>query len=333
MSRSCSICAQVGHNIRTCNSIIVQHISDEFQNVSSMVQLENFFKKHTSEKLSIIMLAYGATYVSVNRSNKEEYIRERWREEEQLRRLAQQQQQQPQPSRPQPPVVEEPEEPEEPVRDTFIQLYMTPGGVVSGQELKILADQLSAFVCSVFNLDHIRTTTIFDASAKVMFTVLSEMIFENTRHTHVNAGLMVAKRIFKKLKIPRNDPLQLNLLLQRTIIFMFQRVEERLRQQQQQQFIPHIPAFQNIQICYSSSSKTDDYTCGICAEEYTKKTIPTLNCAHTLCLDCIKGQIAARKKSFITCPYCREEVSQISVGDVAIQNKLKFMVSKEVKKK
>ena len=330
MSRSCSICAQVGHNIRTCNSTIIQQILDEFQNLSSMVELENFFRKHTSEKLSIIMLAYGATYVSISKFNKEHYIREHWIQQERLQlqrsRLL---------SITEPPVVvQEPEpETEEAVEDSFIQLYISPGGVVSAQELGILADQLSRFVCSVFNLDHIRTTRTLDASVSVMFSVLTEMIFENTRHTHVNAGLMVAKRIFKKLKIPRNDPLQLNLLLQRTIIFMFQRVEERLRQQQQQQFIPHIPAFQNIQICYSSSSKTDDYTCGICAEEYTKKTIPTLNCAHTLCLDCIKGQIAARKKSFITCPYCREEVSQISVGDVAIQNKLKIMVSEEIKKK
>ena len=86
MSRSCSICSQVGHNIRTCNSIIVQQISDEFQNLSSTVELENFFRKHTSEKLSIIMLAYGATHVSISKFNKEHYIRERWRQEEQLQR-------------------------------------------------------------------------------------------------------------------------------------------------------------------------------------------------------------------------------------------------------
>jgi hypothetical protein len=329
-TRTCSICSQVGHNIRTCSSTIIQQVKDEFQTVSTTVELENFFKKHTSEKLSIIMLAYGATNVSVNKINKEKYIRERWMQEHQQ------------------PLAEASYEEEEETHvesfnfDRFIQLSALP----SHEQMKTLANQLYIFIRNIFNIDHIRTIEIFhDPSLTVMINMLSELVFEHTQHTHnIMVAIFVAKHVIKKFKIPRNDPLyRKNEMLARVIIkFQNEQQAENLlqqqqelyaeEQQQQQYFIPYKPPFKEIiLVCYVAEKK-DDYTCGICAGEYTRETIPTLNCAHTLCVDCIKGQIDARSKSCITCPYCREEIFQISIKNNEIKNNLKTIIFEEIQK-
>ena len=324
-TRTCSICSHVGHNIRSCNSIIVQQVKDEFQTVSTRAELENFFKKHTSEKLSIIMLAYGATNVSVNKINKEKYIRERWMQEH-----------------PQPLAEASYEEEETHVDsfnfDSFIQLSALP----SHEQMKTLANQLYVFICNMFNIDHIRTIENFhDPSLTVMINMFSELVLEHTQHTHnIIVAVFVAKQVIKKIKIPRNDPLHRKNEMLYRVITKFQNEEHEFllqqqlqqHQQQQQYFIPYKPPFKEIiLVCYVAEKK-DDYTCGICAEEYTRETIPTLNCAHTLCVDCIKGQIDARSKSCITCPYCREEIFQISIKNNEIKNNLKTIIFEEIQK-
>ena len=90
----------------------------------------------------------------------------------------------------------------------------------------------------------------------------------------------------------------------------------------QQAFVPHKPQFTAIQLIRADASEAEDYCCGICSDEFTKETLPTLGCQHTLCAECITGQIKARTKSCIKCPYCREEVTQISVRDEEVRNQL-----------
>jgi hypothetical protein len=97
-------------------------------------------------------------------------------------------------------------------------------------------------------------------------------------------------------------------------------------------FIPHIPKFVDIQLVQNDASEADDYCCGICADELKKETLPTLGCDHTLCLECITGQIKARTKSCIRCPYCREEVKQISVQDNGIRSQIATIVAAEIAK-
>jgi len=325
MSRACSICSQVGHNIRTCNSSIIQHVKLNFHAVSTTSELENFFKKNTSEKLSIIMLAYGATNVSISKFNKQHFIRGRWMQEH--------------------PLLEEEQgtHVESFNFDRFIQLTLLPSGGVSGRQIKTLANQLYIFICNIFDIDDIRTIeTLDNVALRLMINMLSELIFVHTQHTHINIAIFVAKQVIKKLKIPRNDPLhRKNEILACVIIkFQFQNEDQSanlLQQQQQQQqqyqeFIPYKPPFKEIILVCHVAEKKDDYTCGICAEEYTRETIPTFNCGHTLCFDCIKGQIDARSKSCITCPYCREEVFLISIKNNEIKNNLKSIIFEEIQK-
>lgn len=91
-----------------------------------------------------------------------------------------------------------------------------------------------------------------------------------------------------------------------------------------QAFVPHKPEFADIQLVRAVAADAEDYCCGICSDEFTKETISTLGCNHTICAHCITGQIKARTKSYIKCPFCREEVKQISVWDKESRNQLTY---------
>lgn len=54
----------------------------------------------------------------------------------------------------------------------------------------------------------------------------------------------------------------------------------------------------------------EDSECSIC---YDVKEQVVLNCNHSFCVDCIDSIAKARKKSFICCALCREEVTEFKV--------------------
>jgi hypothetical protein len=94
-------------------------------------------------------------------------------------------------------------------------------------------------------------------------------------------------------------------------------------------YIPHKPQFKEILLGYSPAKKSEEYSCGICGDEHTPETLPTLGCHHTMCYECISGQVKVRSKSSITCPFCREEVVQISVQDPTIREQISALVASE----
>lgn len=60
-----------------------------------------------------------------------------------------------------------------------------------------------------------------------------------------------------------------------------------------------------------------ELTCAVCFDEMTVETVVRTGCNHMFCSGCITGIAHTRHiKSFITCPCCRAEISQLFVGSV-----------------
>jgi hypothetical protein len=95
------------------------------------------------------------------------------------------------------------------------------------------------------------------------------------------------------------------------------------------QLSSHKPKFAQIKFCSTIADTINDFTCGVCADDLSQQTMPVLGCKHALCSDCIIGQIKARAKSFICCPFCREEVTEISVNDDIVRNNLNSFITNE----
>jgi hypothetical protein len=90
------------------------------------------------------------------------------------------------------------------------------------------------------------------------------------------------------------------------------------------------PKLVKIELCSTVANTINEFTCGICADDLSEQTMPILGCKHALCTDCIIGQIKARAKSFICCPFCRKEVTEIAVIDDKVRNNIKTFMSTEV---
>jgi hypothetical protein len=60
----------------------------------------------------------------------------------------------------------------------------------------------------------------------------------------------------------------------------------------------------------------DDHNkCGVCFDNFTKRKLTITGCNHAFCSDCIHGVARSRGlKSFIKCPSCRAEISELSVS-------------------
>jgi len=56
----------------------------------------------------------------------------------------------------------------------------------------------------------------------------------------------------------------------------------------------------------------DTQECQICVDPDNKE-FAQLNCGHVICTGCVADIAERREKSFIVCPYCREEIKQIEV--------------------
>jgi len=60
----------------------------------------------------------------------------------------------------------------------------------------------------------------------------------------------------------------------------------------------------------------DDHNkCGVCFDNFTERKLAITGCNHAFCSDCIHGVARSRGlKSFIKCPSCRAEISELSVS-------------------
>lgn len=320
----CGYCSESGHIMRHCNSSAAQHLLSNYRRncvaPRTAQQQQHFLSSFTSDMLSIIMYSYGATSVSGNRASKEHFIRARLPQPV----VAQPVVAQPVVALRQPVVFQQPAV----VRETRVEYKA---------RMKFVADTLFTVIC-VNDYGITQYTAANNAQFSMMITVLSETILEQT-HNNVPDSLAIACLIIKKFHLTRAIVPAVKHVFLSEIIRQNRRLNEiRLIRLQAlgvlprpQLFVAHKPKFAAIQI-NPVSKPAEDYCCGICSDDFTQETIITLTCAHTICGECISGQIKARTKSCIVCPYCREEVHEISIGNEAIRNQIGTIVTAEIAK-
>jgi len=69
-----------------------------------------------------------------------------------------------------------------------------------------------------------------------------------------------------------------------------------------------------IKVSFKRLYSTEQLTCGVCFDDMTAETVVRTGCNHMFCSGCITGIAHTRGiKSFITCPCCRAEISQLCV--------------------
>ena len=322
---TCGYCSGIGHTMRHCNSDAARNLLADYRRTCLIPrtdeQLNDYFRSFTSDMLSIIMYSYGASSVSVNRAAKEQFIRERILQ-----------------ARGQPAlvidltVVEQNQPlflPQSPVGPPPRQAAVRETMAAYKARMQVVADIAFDLVC-VRTCRITRHTDDNSPQFGQMIEILSAFLISETQNS-MPESIRIMKLIIKKFHLRRVIAPVIKQSFFIAIYREHRRVTEitiaGLRAQgilppAQQAFVPHKPQFTAIQLIRADASETEDYCCGICSDEFTKETLPTLGCQHTLCAECIRGQITARTKSYIQCPYCREEVTQISVRDEEVRNQL-----------
>jgi len=343
---SCGYCSRIGHTMRHCNSTAAQNLLADYRRTCltprTDEELNRYFRSFTSDMLSLIMYSYGAISVSVNRAAKEQFIRERILqargqpalvidltvvEQNQPRLLPHSPVGPPPPLQPHSQVGSPPQSPVgPPPRQAAVRETMA----AYKARMQVIANTLFDAVC--VNAYRITRYTADNAiQFGEMIEMLSVCLIAETRNSMPDS-IRIMKLIIKNFHLPRAIAPNIKQFFFTAIYRENMRINEiritemraqgLLPQLQQQLYVPHKPQFTAVQLIRADASEAEDYCCGICSDEFTKKTLPTLGCNHNLCAMCITGQIKARTKSFIKCPYCREEVKQISVGDEEVRNQL-----------
>ena len=361
---TCGFCSESGHNMRNCFSPATQNLLGNYRRTCLIprtdIELVAYLRSFTSDMLSIIMYSYGARTVSVNRQAKEQFISER---------ILQARNQSAQPALvidltvmnnnqprfvprspvgppplaaavPLPPPPQVIRQPAARRRQRTIIVRETMAEYKA--RMKVVADAVFTLVCAD-GYGITRYTVDNSVRFEGMIEMLSAVLIAETRNSMQDA-VFISKLITKQFHLQRVVAPVIKQLFFNSIYREHRRVSEvtiaGLRAQgllppaqpqpQVQAYVPHKPQFAAIQLVHIDASEAEDYCCGICSEDFTRSTIPTLNCDHTLCVECIAGQVKARSKSRIKCPFCREEVNQISVGDEIIRNQIHTLVTAEI---
>ena len=322
---TCGYCSGIGHTMRHCNSDAARNLLADYRRTCltprTDEELNRYFRSFTSDMLSLIMYSYGASSVSVNRAAKEQFIRERILQARGQPALVIDltvQVQNPSQVQPRSPIGPPPPR-QAVVRETMAEYKA---------RMQVVADTLFDAVCvSAYRI------TRYTADNAILFGEMIEMLstclIAETRNS-MPESVRVMKLIIKKFHLPRAIAASIKQFFFNAIYIEHRRISEitmnglRAQGLLPQAFVPHKPQFTAIKLIRADASEAEDYCCGICSDEFTKETLPTLGCQHTLCAECITGQIKARTKSFIKCPYCREEVKQISVWNEEVRNQLTY---------
>ena len=311
----CGFCGCMGHGIRQCVSEAAVELLEEYRGITTEVALDSFLRRHFNAALSIVMISYGASSISISRMEKIQYIRLRWVQEFLNPAIA-------------PALALD--------ARAGLALPLVQAAPMSRRVfLQITADSIFDRACILFGG---QTEMLLAANLYPLFAFIGECIVIVTGDSS-RALDIVSKKIFKKFQMSRNTANSTRGIYNYCMVQAFQRATQirlneliefaRLNPEPEQVYIPHKPLFKQIQLCCEPAKKSEEYSCGICGDEHTPETLPTLGCDHTMCYECITGQIKARSKSSIKCPFCREEVVQISVQDSTIREQISALVASE----
>jgi hypothetical protein len=315
----CGFCGCVDHRIRQCVSEAAVELLEEYRGITTEVALDNFLRRQFNASLSIVMISYGASSISISRMEKIQYIRLRWVQDLVNPAIA------PALDAPAPELALALPDPAHALAQAAAAAHMTRRVF-----LQFTADSIFDRACVLFGG---RSEMILAANLYPLFAFIGESIVIVTGDSY-DALNFVSKKIWQKLQIPRNTPSRefYNSCMAQAFQIATQiRLNQLLLISDDEPvvYIPHKPQFKQIQLSCDPAKKSEEYSCGICGDEHTPETLPTLGCQHTMCYECISGQIKARTKSSIKCPFCREEVVQISVQDSTIREQISALVASE----
>jgi Zinc finger, C3HC4 type (RING finger) len=284
----CGYCNVEGHNIRNCNHDGANMIRSRYRQVISESELDNLLGRYTSSMLSIVMVLYNARNLSLTKSQKMAFIKEKWlsgqaipetevernvrieaevRHQERLREIDQFM------IESQRIICEDNDIANIIYRDVCIEMYQFPRYIVPANnpvEREAMAQRLST-ICN-----HIVVSIVMITNDNIR----SHRIFENIMNLLNMPAYLIIRiraRLFFGIVQHREEPMQQQVALKIKTTLM-----------------PHI----------------EDSECSIC---YDVKEQVELNCKHSFCVDCIDSIAKARKKSFICCALCREEVTEFNV--------------------
>jgi hypothetical protein len=303
----CGFCGIPGHKIRQCNSEAAAELLADYRGITTEVALDDFLRRQFCASLSIVMISYGASSISISRMEKIQYIRLRWAHAHAVAVAA-------------------------PVH--AVALAVAAHAPMSRRMfLQLTVDSIFEQACINFGGQN---EMILAADLYPLFSFIGESIVLVTGDSY-SALEYVSKRIFQKFQMPRNS--HSRGFYNSCMVQAFQRAAQdrlneviefsRLNPDVEPVYVPHKPQFTKIKLCSDQAKKSDEYICEICGDEHTQETLPTLGCDHNMCYECISGQIKARSKSRIKCPFCREEVVQISVQDSTILKQISALVASE----
>jgi len=135
-----------------------------------------------------------------------------------------------------------------------------------------------------------------DAMAQRLSTICSHIVISINMIT--NNDIVRSNRIFLNIMNLLNMPTHLIIRIRDRLFRIVQHREDLIQP----------PVELNIKT--TLMPPIEDSECSIC---YDVKEQVVLNCNHSFCVDCIDSIAKARKKSFICCALCREEVTEFKV--------------------
>lgn len=290
----CGYCNVEGHNIRNCNHDGANLIRTRYRQVISESELDELLSRYTSSMLSIVMVLYNARNLTLTKGQKVAFIKEKWLSgqaipESDIERNAR---------------IEADQRHQERLReiDQFVvdsRRSMREDEDVANliyRDLCIGAYQFPRYVVPANNPAE-RETMAQRLSTLCNHIVLSIIMITNNDDIR-------SHRIFSNIMHLLNMPTHLIIQI-RTRLFsgiaQFYREEVVIQQvalKIKTTLMPHI----------------EESECSIC---YDVKEQVVLNCKHSFCVDCIASIAKARKKSFICCALCREEVTEFKVHSEA----------------
>ena len=86
---------------------------------------------------------------------------------------------------------------------------------------------------------------------------------------------------------------------------------------------PHLSHLKKLSI-QIAVVQVENKECDICCD--SENPTAKMGCSHEFCVGCVNKLCSSRTKSFISCPMCRAEISNIQVGNTEIQHSLNTQI-------
>ena len=329
----CTFCSCAGHNIRSCNDQGAQDLKRDFNAIRTERELIDTMKKYTVRDLSIIMIMYGASTVSKYKDEKKLFILEEWKKRhpnidpQEESRINQER-------------FYERKRQQEEMRQRIQQerQLQRDAAHVEDQRLKAIATDIYNELFRRYDINIIYQRVTDGTGARIpgingtaqvnrmfleiMIEVCHIIIIYTLDHPNqggmghdINTCLRIMYHLYTHLRIPRNDRFRKEMThyLRCVSSLYIQRPRHR----------GYVGDLKIQVILEQEQNQCQEEECPICMDE---KERVELNCGHKFCVDCTEQTAYSRKKSFITCALCREEVKEVRVHNLGTKSRFEDQI-------